>query len=99
MEQKKCKSCNGSGFISLGEGIKEIKVCPYCKGKGIEETNIEEFKTETDIYADQEQTFLETFAVVKEKIDAGIPMLTAKEEFIDSIIQDWAELWGYETVK
>lgn len=63
------------------------------------ETNIEEFKTETDLYADQEQTFLETFAVVKEKIDAGIPMLTAKEEFIDSVIQDWAELWGYETVK
>lgn len=62
------------------------------------ETNIEEFKTETDIYADQ-QTFLETFAVVKEKIDAGIPMLTAKEEFIESIIQEWADLWGYETVK
>lgn len=64
------------------------------------ETNIEEFKTETDIYAyQQQQTFLETFAVVKEKIDAGIPMLTAKEEFIESIIQEWAELWGYETVK
>lgn len=56
-------------------------------------------KTETDIYADQDQTFLETFAVVKGKIINGIPMMTAKEEFVEDVIRDWAELFGWETAK
>lgn len=31
---KKCKACNGTGIVSLGEGIRGIKKCPYCNGKG-----------------------------------------------------------------
>ena len=55
-------------------------------------------KTEDDLYADQSQTFSETFAVVKGKIASGIPMLTAKEELMERFLQDWAEIFGADTI-
>jgi len=61
--------------------------------------NNNDIQTETDLYADQEQTLTETIAVVRGKIAAGMPMLTAREEFIDSVIADWADLFGWETAK
>jgi len=51
-----------------------------------------------DYYADQEQTFLETFAVVKGKLANGIPMTTAKEEMMEDFIKDWLDIYGEETV-
>ena len=42
IKQKKCKNCDGTGFIPLGEGIKGIKECPICKGTGKIETEIKE---------------------------------------------------------
>lgn len=30
----KCNNCNGSGFVSIGEGIRGIKKCPVCNGVG-----------------------------------------------------------------
>jgi hypothetical protein len=62
--------------------------------------NMEEImKTEEDLYTDQQTTFLETFAVVKGKIAAGIPMSTAKEELMEDFIRDWSELFSWETAK
>ena len=40
IKQKKCKNCKGIGFIPLGEGIKGIKECPFCKGTGKVEKKI-----------------------------------------------------------
>ena len=60
---------------------------------------MEEMITETDLYADQEQTLTETIAVVLGKIAAGMPMMTAKEEFIEDVVQDWSELFGWDTAK
>ena len=45
-----------------------------------------------------ERTFLEVTAAVIYKIQNKIPMTTAKEEFLEDVIQDWAEIWGYETL-
>ena len=39
IKKKKCKNCEGTGFIPLGEGIKGIKECPVCKGMGFIELN------------------------------------------------------------
>lgn len=55
--------------------------------------------TEDELYADQEQTLTDTIAVVIGKLAAGIPMLTAREEFIEDVIRDWADLFGAETAK
>lgn len=44
------------------------------------------------------RTFTEIFAVVKYKIEHNIPMMTAKEEWCEDIIKDWAEIFGYETI-
>lgn len=30
----KCNNCNGSGFISLGDGIRGLKKCECCNGSG-----------------------------------------------------------------
>lgn len=29
-----CKICGGSGMVPIGEGIRGIKKCPVCNGKG-----------------------------------------------------------------
>ena len=31
---KKCKNCEGTGFVPLGKDIKGIKKCPFCDGTG-----------------------------------------------------------------
>lgn len=28
-----CPNCNGSGFVSLGPGIRGIKACPVCNAR------------------------------------------------------------------
>lgn len=58
-----------------------------------------EFENETDLYADQEQTFTETFAVVKGRMANNMPMSTAKEELMEDFIKEWSELFGWETAK
>lgn len=30
----KCKVCNGSGLLPIGEGIRGLKICDFCKGTG-----------------------------------------------------------------
>lgn len=60
---------------------------------------METIKTETDIYADQEQTLTETVAVVLGKLANKMPMLTAREEFVEDVVRDWAELFGWDTAK
>lgn len=30
----KCKMCNGTGYVPIGEGIRGIKKCEYCGGLG-----------------------------------------------------------------
>lgn len=54
---------------------------------------------EEDIYADQQATLTETIAVVIGKLAAKMPMMTAKEEFVEDVIQDWSEIFGWETAK
>ena len=34
IKPKKCKACDGTGFIPLGEDIKGIQKCPFCDGTG-----------------------------------------------------------------
>lgn len=41
IKSKKCKNCEGTGFVPLGEGIKGIKKCPFCDGTGKIETEKE----------------------------------------------------------
>jgi len=52
---------------------------------------------EEDIYADQQTTLTETLAVVIGKLAAKKPMMTAKEEFVEDVIRDWSEIFGWET--
>ena len=58
-----------------------------------------EFENETNLYADQEQTLTETIAVVLGKLANRMPMLTAREEFVEDVIRDWAEIFGADTAK
>lgn len=44
-----------------------------------------------------ERTFTEVFAAVKYKITNNIPMATAKEELMESFLQEWAEDFGYKS--
>ena len=52
-----------------------------------------------EYYTDQGMTFKEIFAVVRYKMLHNEPMLTAREEMMQDFIQDWADSFGYETVK
>ena len=47
---------------------------------------------------EQNQTFTETLAIVKYKIAHNLPMTTAKEELVEDFINDWAEIFGYNTI-
>ena len=47
---------------------------------------------------EDKRTFTEIFAVVKYKIEHNLPMMTAKEELMEDFINDWAEIFGYETL-
>jgi hypothetical protein len=44
------------------------------------------------------ETFTETLAIVKYKIENKIPMTTAKEELVEDFINEWAEIFGYNTI-
>lgn len=44
-------------------------------------------------------SFTETFAIVKYKLSKNKPMMSAKEEMMEDFIKDWAEVFGYESVK
>lgn len=57
-----------------------------------------EFENETDLYADQEMTLTEAIAVVKGKIAAGMPMLTAREEWVEQVLADAVDLFGNDFV-
>lgn len=70
------------------------EVCPHCASQLTDEV----VKTETDLYADQSSTLDEVIAVVKGKIAAGIPMMTAKEEFVEDVLADAVDLFGYSFV-
>lgn len=54
-------------------------------------------KKETKL-EEQNQTFTETLAIVKYKIENKIPMAAAKEELVEDFINDWAEIFGYNTI-
>lgn len=45
-----------------------------------------------------ERTFTEVFAVVKYKLEKGIPMTTAKEEWCEDIIADAVDTFDYDFV-
>lgn len=45
-----------------------------------------------------EETLAETLAIVKYKIAHNLPMTTAKEELVEDFINDWAEIFGYNTI-
>lgn len=47
---------------------------------------------------DQQLTFGDVFAIVKGKMANKIPMTTAKEEFLEDVISDAVELFGYDFV-
>lgn len=47
---------------------------------------------------EDKRSFTEVFAVVKYKIEHKIPMMTAKEEWCEDIINDAVELFGYDFV-
>ena len=46
----------------------------------------------------EDQTLTETLSIVKYKIENKIPMTTAKEELAEDFINDWAEIFGYNTI-
>ena len=50
-------------------------------------------------YGNNYGSFTETFAIVKYKLSKNKPMMSAKEEMMDDFIKDWAELFGYDSVK
>ena len=50
-------------------------------------------------YYDDSCSFMETFAIVKYKLSKNKPMMSAKEEMMEDFIKDWAELFGYASVK
>lgn len=47
---------------------------------------------------EDKRSFTEVFAVVKYKILKKIPMMTAKEEWCEDIINDAVELFGNEFI-
>ena len=38
-KREKCPVCNGNGIVSMGEGVRGIKVCLYCDNGGIKTTD------------------------------------------------------------
>lgn len=56
-------------------------------------------KTEEVIYADQQMTLTEAIAVVIGKRAAKIPITGAREEIAEDFLEDWADIFGWETAK
>lgn len=48
------------------------------------------------VYRNPESTIDEVIAIVKFKIANNIPMTTAKEEFVEDILKDAIDLFGYD---
>ena len=51
-----------------------------------------------EYYLDQQLTFGDVFAIVKGKMANKLPMTTAKEEFLEDVIEDAVDLFGYDFV-
>lgn len=45
------------------------------------------------------RTFTEIFSVVRYKMQNYLPMTTAREELMENFIKDWADAFGYESLK
>lgn len=58
----------------------------------MDDTTFDEF------YLDQQLTFGDVFAIVKGKMANKLPMTTAKEEFLEDVIEDAVDLFGYSFV-
>lgn len=58
----------------------------------INDTELDEF------YEDAEMSFGDVFAIVKGKMANKIPVSTAKEEFLEDVIEDAVDLFGYDFV-
>lgn len=86
VKQFECANC-GKVIYSTDP---ENEVCPHCAWP------LE--RTETDIYADQGSTLAEVIAVVKGKMAEDLPMMTAKEEFVEDVLTDAVDLFGYNFV-
>lgn len=50
------------------------------------------------VYREPEQTLDDVIAVVKYKIANKMPMMTAKEEFVEDLLKDTIDTFGYEFV-
>lgn len=78
-----CEMCGGSGVIPLGDGIRGIKICPICHGKGKVE-NMNNEKSETD---DKKLKLLRRFSESAIPI-GGIRLLDFREvaEIVEEIL-------------
>lgn len=47
---------------------------------------------------EDKRSFDEVFAAVKYKIEHKLPMLTAKEEYVEEVITDAVDLFGYNFI-
>ena len=59
---------------------------------------MEDTELRNDDYYKQ-QTLTGAIAVVIGKRANKMPLMTAKEEMADDFIEEWSELFGYETAK
>lgn len=50
------------------------------------------------VYRNPESTIDDVIAIVKFKIANNVPMLTAKEEFVEDLLKDAVDTFGYEFV-
>lgn len=50
------------------------------------------------VYREPEQSLDDVIAVVKYKIANNVPMLTAREEFVEDLLKDAVDTFGYEFV-
>lgn len=51
-----------------------------------------------EYYLDQQLTFGDVFAIVKGKMANKIPMTTAKENVMEDFINDWVDIFGYDSL-
>jgi len=42
----KCRICNGTGWVSIGPGIRGIRRCDVCNGTGIDQSYIGTYESE-----------------------------------------------------
>lgn len=51
-----------------------------------------------EFYEDAEMSFGDVFAIVKGKMANKIPMTTAKEELMKKLIEEWVDIFGYDSL-